>query len=387
MQPGSWRDYDKLLADWAVRASSTRGRVHAEQEHPYRSPFQRDRDRIVHSAAFRRLANKTQVFTRLFVGYDYSRMRLTHTLEVAQIARSMARVLRLNEDLTEAIALVHDIGHTPFGHRGQDILHDLMRDYGGFEHNIQALRIVSVIESRYPDFPGLNLTYEVREAIAKHGRRQVEPLAKEFGDGQNPTLEAQIVNLADPIAYNAHDVDDGITAGTINQELLKECELWQEGREKVMSQYPDLTPKLLKYHVVRYIINEQVTDLLENTTKNLERLSPKSPADVRQADIQIADFSKKMWAKHTDLKKFLRQNMYDHYEVKRIEHKARQIITDLFTVFLKEPELLPPNVRVHYDSELKKGNEKRIVCDYIAGMTDIYAAEEHKKIYIADAKS
>lgn len=301
---------------------------------------------------------------------------------MAQIARSVARALKVNEDLTEAISLGHDLGHPPFGHRGQDILNELMEKDGGFEHNAQTLRIVCIIEHRYPGFPGLNLTYEVREGFAKSRSQMVSPLAAEFKDSRNNTLEAQIADLADPIAYTTHDLDDGITAGTITAEMLKECEFWREGLDNVKKQEPEISPKLIKYHVIRYIINRQVTDLLDNTVKNLQEHAPKSPDEVRNADIKLADFSGETRKKHLALKKFLRRNMYDHYHVKRMEHKARQIITDLFTAFLGQPELLPPNVIVHYDVARKKGKEKRIVCDYIAGMTDRYAVEEHKKIHV-----
>ena len=301
---------------------------------------------------------------------------------MAQIARSVARVLKVNEDLTEAIALGHDLGHPPFGHRGQDILSDLMKEDGGFEHNAQTLRIVCIIEHRYPAFPGLNLTYEVREGFAKSGSHLVSELAAKFKDSRNKPLEAQIADLADPIAYTTHDLDDGITAGTITGEMLKECELWQEGLDNVKKHEPEISAKLIKYHVIRYIINEQVTDLLDNTIKNLNEFTPKSPDDVRNSDIKLADFSSETRKKHLALKKFLRTNMYDHYHVKRMEHKARQIITDLFNAFLGEPELLPPNVRVHYDAAKKEGKEKRIVCDYVAGMTDKFAVEEHEKIHV-----
>ena len=301
---------------------------------------------------------------------------------MAQIARSVARVLKVNEDLTEAIALGHDLGHPPFGHRGQDILNDLMKEDGGFEHNAQALRIVCIIEHRYPGFPGLNLTYEVREGFAKLRSQMVSELAFEFQGSRNKPLEAQIADLADPIAYTTHDLDDGITAGTITTEMLKESELWQEGLDNVKKHEPGISSKLVKYHVIRYIINQQVTDLLDNTIKNLNEFEPKSPDEVRNCKVKLADFSGETRKKHIDLKKFLRKNMYDHYHVKRMENKARQIITDLFNSFLKQPELLPPNVRVHYDTAQKKGVEKRIVCDYVAGMTDKFAVEEHEKIHV-----
>lgn len=380
MPSGFVKDGQVLLAPYAATSATTRGRAHAEEEHPHRSPYQRDRDRIIHSAAFRRLENKTQVYTNLFQAGDYFRKRLTHTLEVAQIARSIARTLRLNEDLTEAVALCHDMGHAPFGHKGQDILHELMKNDGGFEHNTQALRIVCLIESRYPDFKGLNLTYEVREAIAHHGHRQKEPMAKEFLKYPFPTLEAQVVDIADSVAYSTHDLDDGVTAKTITANVLEQCGFWMEWKEKIKKQSPQISPKIIKYQIIRYIINEQVTDIVEATGKNLERLKPETVDDVRNADIKLCGFSPEMRAKHKELKCFLKKNMYEHYKIKRMEHTARRIITTLFKAFLEDPGLLPGNVRPHFETERENQNEKRIVCDYIAGMTDKFAKEVYDEL-------
>lgn len=300
---------------------------------------------------------------------------------MAQIARSVSRALGLNEDLTEAIALVHDIGHAPFGHKGQDILHDLMTAGGGFEHNTQALRIVCRIESRYPEFTGLNLTYELREAIAKKGHRMAEPLKAEFETHPHCSLEGQVVDIADPITYTTHDLDDGIVNGAITPDMLRECELWNEGVAWAKTKYPTIRDKLLRYQVVRYIINLQVTDLIEQTNKNLEEAGVKTIDEVRVYSHKLAGFSPVMQEKHKGLKQFLQQNMYDHYRVKRMESHARKIITELFNIFLDQPEMFPPGVRGHFEEEKKTGNEKRIVCDYVAGMTDSFAQDEYEKLF------
>ncbi|MBI5178773.1 MAG: deoxyguanosinetriphosphate triphosphohydrolase [Nitrospinae bacterium] len=373
--------YESRLAPYASTRVNTRGRKFPEQEHPYRSPYQRDRDRIVHSQAFRRLESKTQVYTHLFQEGDSFRKRLTHTIEVAQIARSIARALGINEDLTEAVALAHDLGHAPFGHKGQDILHGLMKDAGGFEHNTQSLRIICLIEHRYPEFRGLNLTWEVREGVAKKGHRQIEPLKEEFEQFPHPALEGQVVDIADPIAYTTHDLDDGITNGTITREMLEECAFWTEGMEKIKGRYPDLKGKILNYQVVRYIIDEQVSDLIAHTRKNLEAVQPQSPDDVRKRNERLCSFSPALKEKHANLRKFLQKNMYDHFRVKRMEDKAREVIEKLFHRFLESPELLPDSLREHFKNAKPAGNEKRIVCDYIAGMTDRYALDEYDKLF------
>jgi dGTPase len=384
----NWLAYENLLAPWAARGTTSRGWEFDEKKdvrNDYRSPFQHDRDRIVHSAAFRRLENKTQVYTNLFQPGDQFRKRLTHTLEVAQISRSIARTLSLNEDLTEAIALSHDIGHAPFGHKGQDILHDLMKEYGGFEHNTQTLRFLCLIERRYPDFNGLNLTYEVREAIAKKGIAkkpgQVEPLKDRFRSHPSPTLEAQVVDMSDPITYTAHDLDDGITAGTITGEMLQGCEFWMEGVEAVKRESPAVDSKILQYQVVKHIIGEQVGDLVENTRKNIEELGPENIDDIRNHERALAEFSPAIKAKHEGLKKFLRENMYDRANIKRMEHKAREVLRKLFDAFLEEPSLLPESVQKHFDEAKKVNNETRIVCDYIAGMTDRFAVDVHNDLF------
>lgn len=375
------KNQDSGLAPYASRGSTGRGRAYPEQEHAYRSPYQRDRDRIVHSKAFRRLESKTQVYTNLFQEGDLFRKRLTHTIEVAQISRTVARELCVNEDLAEAIALAHDLGHAPFGHKGQDILNELMKDNGGFEHNTQSLRIICLIEHRYPDFQGLNLTWEVREGVAKKGHRQTEPLKEKFNKFPSPCIEGQIVDISDPITYTTHDLDDGITNGTIQQETLQECRFWVEGEEAVKLRYPDLRGKILNYQIIRHIINAQITDLITQTTANLEALKPAAPDDIRSTPKKICSFSPEMKSKHDDLKKFLYKNMYEHHRVKRMEEKAREVIEKLFHKFLEAPDLMPSNIHAHFKREKQNGNEKRIICDYVAGMTDRYALEEYDRLF------
>ncbi len=379
-------DSEKHLEPWAAKRSNSLGRAHKEEEHSYRLPFQRDRDRIIHSAAFRRLESKTQVYTHLYQEGDAYRKRLTHSLEVAGIGRNVARTLGINEDLAETIALAHDLGHAPFGHRGQDILDDLMRDYGGFDHNTQALRIVSLIEHKYPEFYGLNLTYEVREALAKKGKKQEETLKNEFKQHPNPTLEAQVIDLADPIAYSTHDLDDGMEAGTITSEMLEECDFWKEGVDEIRKTKGKLSGKILRSQVVRYIINSQVTDLIGNTRKKLDELSLKSIEELRNHPYRLAVFSPEMEKKHKALKSFLRVNMYEHSRVRRMEYKARKVLRGLFEAFLDDPALFPAPVQKYFQIEKEKGLEKRIVCDYIAGMTDRFALEEYNDIFEPTSK-
>ncbi|MBI3795232.1 MAG: deoxyguanosinetriphosphate triphosphohydrolase [Nitrospinae bacterium] len=369
------------LESYASRPASSRGRAHSEEEHAYRSPYQRDRDRIIHSQAFRRLEGKTQVYSNLFLEGDHFRKRLTHTIEVAQASRTVARALKINEDLSECIALAHDLGHAPFGHKGQDILHELMRENGGFEHNTQSLRIVCVIEHRYPEFQGLNLSWEVREGIAKKGHRQLEPLKDEFNAFPHPSLEGQVVDVSDPITYTTHDLDDGITNGSITPDLLEECIFWREGEAHVKSRYPALRGKILNHQIIRYIIDRQITDLIAQTKKNVEGLNPSTTDDIRSAPERLCAFSPETKPKHDNLKKFLYKNMYEHSRVKIMEEKARSVIEKLFHRFLEFPDHLPDNVQKHFKREKETGNEKRIICDYIAGMTDRYALGEYDKLF------
>ena len=362
----------KNLAPYAVKSAASRGRVYPEKEHNYRSVFQRDRDRIIHSTAFRRLEYKTQVF--VYHEGDYYRTRLTHTIEVAQISNCIARALGLNEDLCEAIALAHDLGHTPFGHAGEKALNELMKDEGGFEHNQQGLRVVDKLERRYPDFPGLNLSWEVREGIIKHTTSYDRPLPSEFEPERMPALEAQVVNLADEIAYNSHDLDDALTAGLIHEEGLGEVELWRQISRTVR---PSLDREHRKYQVVRTLINSQVTDVLEFTTAKLQELKIRSVESARDKANALVSFSPEMGKKNQSLKEFLFRNMYSHYRIVRMCEKAERFIRELFNVYFSCPGQLPPATQKQFETE----SPRRIICDYIAGMTDRFALDEYKKLF------
>ncbi len=364
----------KFLAPYAVKSADSRGREFHEEEHSYRTRFQRDRDRIVHSSAFRRLEYKTQVFVS-HEG-DYYRTRLTHSLEVSQITRSICKSLALNEDLAEAVALAHDLGHPPFGHTGQAILNRLMKPHGGFEHNRQSLRIVKRLEKRYPEFDGLNLTWETLEGICKRFIDPENPLAKIQGR-QNPSLEAQVVDLADTIAYNAHDLDDGITSELLDMEHLKKLALWRDAEKELKEKYSNLDNKLKKYQSVKHIINAMVTDFLETTLSQLKETGIESADDVRTASKPLASFSLEMEEKNKELKKYLYQNMYTHRRIQRMEFKAELQLTKLFSAYTKSPKLLPEpalNAEQH-------GTTERRICDYISGMTDRYAIEEYENLY------
>jgi len=367
---------DQFLAPYAMKSHDTRGRVHLEKEHPYRSVYQRDRDRVIHSAAFRRLEYKTQVFVN-HEG-DYYRTRLTHTIEVAQIARTIAAALGLNADLTEAIALAHDLGHTPFGHSGEDALNELMAKHGGFNHNSHGLRVVDILEERYPDFPGLNLTWEVREGIIKHSSAFDKSVKiKEFAPNEMPTLETQVVDIADEIAYDNHDLDDGLTSGLLKEENLKELELWDKITEQIDNKYAKLLPERRKYLVIRSLIDMQVTDLIKETEKNIGQLDLKSCAQAKKAGIKIVSFSKPMRSLRKPLRGFLMENLYNHYRVIRMSSKAKRFIQELFTIYLNNPRQLPAHMQKH----LPKEGARRVVCDYIAGMTDRYCLDEYKKLF------
>lgn len=374
-------DLEKLesttLAPYAAKSGESQGRQHPEEEHPYRSRFQRDRDRIIHTSAFRRLEYKTQVF--VYHEGDYYRTRLTHSLEVAQIARSICKSLRLNEDLAESVALSHDLGHPPFGHTGQDVLNKLMKDHGGFEHNKQSLRIVKLLEKRYPQFDGLNLTWEVLEGICKHSKDEENPITLEEGV-RYPSLEAQIADFSDGIAYNAHDLDDGITSNLLDLGQLRKIALWKENEGRFDRQYSGLDFKLKKHQVVRGIINELVTDLREATSKNIEKHDVKNVDEVRRAPARIAAFGKEVAEKNKELKKFLRENMYSHRRVLRMEFKAELTLNGIFAAYAKMPGLLPEPV---LKNEAHGALERRI-CDYVSGMTDRYALNEHKNLYGPD---
>lgn len=365
------------LAPYAVTSANSRGRRYAEERPTLRSEFQRDKDRIIHSTAFRRLEYKTQVFVN-HEG-DLFRTRLTHSLEVAQIARGIARALRLNEDLAEAVSLAHDLGHTPFGHAGQDALNDCMREYGGFEHNLQSLRTVDQLEERYAAFDGLNLCFETREGIVKHcsleNARKLGEIGERFLVQRQPSLEAQICNLADEIAYNNHDVDDGLRSGLITLEQLGEIGLFARHVAEVRARYPELGGRRLIHETVRRMINVLVCDLIDTTAANISARAPKDLDEARESPPLVA-FSGEMHAAQREMKRFLRQHLYQHYQVLRMTSKARSIISDLFGAFISDPRLLPPQYQA-----LADGDQPRSVADYIAGMTDRYAMKEHRRLF------
>lgn len=376
------------LAPYAARPEHSRGRVHPEPAPRFRSEYQRDRDRIVHSSAFRRLVYKTQVFVN-HEG-DLYRTRITHSLEVAQIARTIARTLGLNETLTEAICLAHDLGHTPFGHAGQDALNDCMREHGGFEHNLQSLRVVDELEERYADFAGLNLTYECREGILKHcsvsNARRLGPLGERFINREHPGLEAQLANLADAVAYNNHDVDDGLRAGLITLEELREAQLFRRQHDRIRDQHPDLAGRRLVHEVIRHMIDYVVTDLITTTRTALAQASPASIDEVRRQGTALVGFSAQTYAEHVELKRFLRAHVYQHYKVQRMTTKAKRMVRELFETFMADVNLMPPE---HSATALKlaqregESGKARAVADYIAGMTDRYAILEHRRLFDA----
>jgi dGTPase len=366
------------LASYAVAEAASRGRVLGEPPPKARGEFQRDRDRIVHSTAFRRLEYKTQVFVN-HEG-DLFRTRLTHSIEVAQIARSIARALRLNDDLTEAIALAHDLGHTPFGHAGQDALNDCMAAHGGFEHNLQSLRIVDKLEERYGAFDGLNLMFETRAGILKHcspaRARELGPVGERFLNDRRPSLEAQICNLADEIAYNNHDVDDGLRSGLIMLDQLDSIDLFARHAGWARAEFPGLAGRRLVHETVRRMIDAQVTDLLAETARRLKEAGVTTLADIERAPPLVA-FSADMAAENRALKTFLRERLYRHYQVVRMTSKARRIIRELFDAFMAEPRLLPPQ----YQQCAEMESLPRAISDYIAGMTDRYAMKEHRRLF------
>ena len=374
-------DFDAGLAPYAAHSAQSRGRKHAEPAPGSRSEFQRDRDRIIHSTAFRRLEYKTQVF--LNHEGDLFRTRLTHSIEVAQIGRTLARSLRLNEDLVEATALAHDLGHTPFGHVGQDVLNECMADYGGFEHNLQSLRVVDHLEEHYGAFDGLNLTFETREGILKHcslnNARQLGELGQRFIDRTQPSLEAQLTNLADEIAYNNHDIDDGLRSGLLTMAQMEEVELFARHRHAVEQAYPGLSGRRALYETIRLMITAMTADLVETSSALLAEAAPRSIDEVRAAPPLIR-FSSQMRAETTALKRFLYANLYRHFQVNRMRVKASRIVRELFEAFLNDPVLLPNDYQVQ-DDPMKQA---RKIADYIAGMTDRYAIREHRRIFSLD---
>lgn len=363
-----------FLAGYAALACKSRRRVFPEHEHPLRTVFQRDRDRIVHSAAFRRMEYKTQVF--LPHEADHFRTRLTHTIEVAQISRTMARSLRLNEDLTEAIALVHDVGHTPFGHIGEDVLDVLLKDSGGFNHNRQSLRVVDILEQRYPEHPGLNLTYEVREGIAKHETRVVIK-HPDFNPDEKPTLEASIVDTADEIAYNGHDIDDGLNSGILDFKELMTLSIWSNDLDgaKLKAALKHLADDQKRYALVRYLVNLMTTDVLNETEKQLVRLNIDSLDRLRQVPEKICRYSPELEPRVDELKKFLNDKLYQHVRLTGMHTRTKMIIETLFHRFKKELSLLPPR----YAEMLLTEQTDIVIADYIAGMTDRYAERLYEK--------
>jgi dGTPase len=365
---------DKSLAPYGTRSKDSKGRAYLDSEPEYRTSFQRDRDRILHTTAFRRLEYKTQVFIN-FEG-DYFRTRLTHTLEVAQIGRTFARALGGNEDLVEAICLAHDLGHSPFGHSGEIALARLMKDHGGFDHNKQSLRIVTELEQRYPEFPGLNLSWEVREGMVKHESEYDISDARDYHPDLRGNLETQIANVADELAYTTHDLDDGLRSGMITPHMLEGIALWQILREAYQWRGPDLED-MERHRMIRQLVGIMVTDMIEATDNRLKESKAKSALDLQKLKHNVIGYSEDMQRRNREIKDFLYKNLYRHHRVVRMQVKAERLIMDLFHAYHTEPLMLPDTVQFFID---KRGLE-RTICDYIAGMTDRYAIEEHQKLF------
>lgn len=366
----------KIFEPYACLSGASRGRLYPEKEHEYRTCFQRDKDRIIHTSAFRRLEYKTQVFVN-HEG-DYYRTRLTHTLEVSQIAKTIARVLGVNEDLTHAIALAHDLGHTPFGHAGQEVMAKLMKDFGGFEHNHQSFRIVTHLETYYPEFLGLNLSCEVLEGMMKHATTYPLPDGAPFKREGFPSIEAQICNIADAIAYNNHDIDDGIKSELLHIEDLKQVPLWQEHFHLVKEKYQDFPLHKLVRTTVRKIINFLTGDLLQNTSNEIKKRGIQTADDVKTKGENLVDFSTSAKAKLNVLKKTLFEKLYRHERVIQMTTRAQKVVSDLFHFYVKNPKQVPADFS--FDKSLQQESWERIVCDYIAGMTDRFALQEYEKI-------
>jgi dGTPase len=380
------------LAPYAAQDGRSRGRRFPEAPPRYRGEYQRDRDRIVHSSAFRRLVYKTQVFVN-HEG-DMYRTRLTHSMEVAQIGRSVAVALRLNEALTEAICLAHDLGHTPFGHAGQDALNECMRQYGGFEHNFQSLRVVDELEERYAEFPGLNLTFECREGILKHcslnNARKLGELGQRFIERRQPGLEAQLANLADEIAYNNHDVDDGLRAGLLDMAALRSLPIVARQLTEVEQRYAGLSGRRLVHEVVRRMINSIVVDLIETTQARLAAAAPTDIEAVRGHEGPLVDMSTAMRAEHLELKRFLHEHLYRHYRVQRMTRKARTVVQNLFEAFMEDLLLMPDEHRLiaqRMETDAGPAGRARAVADYVAGMTDRFAISEHERLFVPAQRS
>jgi dGTPase len=365
------------LAGYAAKSAESLGRKYPEDLRDDRPAFERDRDRIIHCAAFRRLEYKTQVFVN-HEG-DYYRTRLTHSLEVAQIGKAIARILKLNEELTEALALAHDLGHTPFGHTGEEVLNRLLDGFGGFEHNLQSFRVVNELEERYPGFNGLNLSWEVREGIIKHSSPYDRPaeILDGFKPGIVPTIEAQIINFADEIAYNNHDIDDGLKSGYINLSQLKEVGLWSEVFDGVEEKFPRIDLQRKKYQTISALIGLFIKDLTVTTLKNLKEFDIRTTDDLRRVNRQVVGLSPELDRKNRELKHFLMENLYRHYKVERMRIKAERCLTQLFETYLKHPTLLPRK----YLKKMDRTGPERVISDYIAGMTDRFALDEFKKLF------
>lgn len=362
------------LAPYALKSAHSQGRVYPEHESDNRTAFQRDRDRIIHTTAFRRLEYKTQVF--VFFEGDHYRTRLTHTIEVAQIGRSLARGLGVNQDLTEAICLAHDLGHSPFGHAGEHILNDLMKEHGGFSHNTQSYRVVTRLEQRYPDFPGLNLSYETREGIIKHETDYDQSDVSNYAPDRRASLEAQIANMADEAAYNAHDLDDGLRANMFDLEALAELQIWQELCGRIGwdgTHFNDY----VRHQLIRELVGLAITDLVQATSQRIEANHLDTPDKIQLHHENVAHYSEELKPKIRELKNFLYQNMYRHYRLMRMQYRAEQYIADLFNAYVQEPRMLPTKTQ----KQLEHRSMHRVVADYIAGMTDRYALDEWERLF------
>lgn len=376
------RREEATLASFAMHNSHSRGRVYPEDEHPYRTAYQRDRDRIVHTTAFRRLEYKTQVF--VYSEGDHYRNRLTHSIEVAQIGRTLARALGCNEDLIEAICLAHDLGHPPFGHTGETTLHSLMQTHGGYDHQKQTYRIITQLERRYPEHPGLNLTYEVREGVVKHDTAYDVVDARDYCPDERGTLECQLSNLADEIAYNTSDLDDGLWAGILRPDAVLDLALSRRVAASMGTGAVDLTDELTRHRFIRRLVGIEVSDAIAATAEALQAEKVTSLADLRALPRNVAGYSAELAAENQELKRFLYSNFYRHYRVVRMASKADRIVRRLFDAFVSEPEQLPTATRQRVDTQ--PGGLYRVACDYIAGMTDRFAVLEYKRLFDPDER-
>ena len=365
---------DKSLASYGMRSKDSKGRAYLDNEPDYRTSFQRDRDRIIHTTAFRRLEYKTQVFIN-YEG-DYYRTRLTHTIEVAQIGRTITRALGGNEDLIEAICLAHDLGHSPFGHAGESVLARLMKEYGGFDHNKQSLRIVTELEQRYPEFPGLNLSWEVREGMVKHESEYDISDASAYNPDLRGNLETQIANVADELAYSAHDLDDGLRSGMLTPRMLEGISLWEILTDQIKWRGPEME-EVARHKLIRQLIGMEVTDLVTATDMRIKESGTQSPADIQKLSYNVIGFSEEMRRRNRELKDFLYNKMYRNYRVVRMQVKAERIVEEIFNAYRTEPATLPGQ----FQAFIHQRGLERTICDYIAGMTDRYAIEEHQKLF------